>query len=429
MFSFATRLTRMSDAARTAVCRLAFLAFCLVPTLLVLAWCLSHYLPGRAETARRQLAERLGVEVELAAVEFPRPGVTRFKRLKLYDPELGELLLSLDGLEVADDGARLMLLATKVEIEDAGLRRLWELLNRRMRFREPVTLRLRAPNVTCRQGRTLHWLTDVQALLEPTEAGSQAVVAWRLAGLDMERPHRLGVVRDRQTSPPATEWQLETGPTPVPCTLVAGLLPEAARLGDLSRFRGSLYAKQTPDGWVGAMAGRLHDVDLKRALAGVFPHPLTGKAQVAVERATFRFGRLETLQAALTAAQGSYGRSLITAAVEHLGMELATRRELLPEAEPYRQLGLRVRLDASGLKLAGNCSGSPDAVLVSRWGTVLNEPPPAPLPLAAILRMFSPDAAATALVPLSRASAPVARVLPLPERARGRGGEGERGRD
>ena len=413
MFTFLQRLANVSEGTRLVICRLAFLFGCLLPTLLVLSWCASHYLPGRAEAARRQLADRLGLEVELAEVRYPRPGVTSYLGLQFADPELGARLITIGELEITAGDAQATIRASQVEIIGAGGERLWQWLHRRLCSRSQGPVRLRAEQVAYRQGKTLHWLTDVQARIEPTETGMQAVLAWRQAGVDMQKPHRLGVVRDRSSTPPSTQWQLETGETPLPCSLAAALLPSTARLGETSSFRGSVWAQQQPGGWVGAMAGQFTEVDLQRALSGVFPHPLSGKARLTVERATFRQGRVETLQAAIHARGGDYGRSLVTSAVEYLDMRLATQRELLAGAEPYHELGLRVNLDRAGLSLAGLCSSAPGAVLVSRWGPVLGEPAPAAQPVTDLLKMVSPGE--PMLAPISLAAAPLARVLPLPD--------------
>lgn len=412
MFSFVERLATMHEGTRQVICRLAFLFGCFLPTLMVLSWCASHYLPGRAEAARQQLADRLGLEVELAEVTYPRPGVIAYLGVRLADPELGETLMTFGKLEVTRTGDHVSLVATQSEVARAGFEKLWELLQRQLRLRDMETLRLRAAQVDYRQGDTVHRLTDLQTRLDATDSGAQAVVAWRVAGLDMKQPFRLGMVRDRSTSPPSTQWQLETGETPLPCSLVTALLPEAARLGEASRFRGSVWAQQSHEGWNGAMTGQVYEVDLKSALGPVFPHPLQGKALLTVDRATFRQGRLESLHASVFASHGTYGRSLVEAAAQHLGMQVVTARPLLADAEPFRELGLGIVLDASGLTLRGICSSVSGGVLVSRWGPVLVQPVPERQSLAGLFKMLSP--AEPAMVALSREAEPLARMLPLP---------------
>ncbi len=411
MFSLAKRLAA-SERARRAICRLLFVFGCFFPTVGVLLWCAAHYLPGQVEQTRRQLAHQLGLEVGLHAVRYPRPGVMLLEGLTLAEPEFGRPLLSIDELEITVGGEQVTLSTPQAEAESAGLRQLWRLLQRRLQSRTPRKIHLRAAQVACRQGGTLHSLVDVQARVETSAASAQAVVAWRLAGRDMQQPQRIGLVRNRTDGTASTQWQLETGATPLPCPVAAALLPDAARLGETSEFCGTLWAQQTPEGWIGALSGRFENVDLPTALGKTFPHPVTGTAELRVERATFRHGRLELLQADLLAEGGTYGRSLVAAAVQHLGMQLTTQRELLPEAEPYRELGLRVVLNGSGLSIRGLCASAPGAVLVSRWGPVLREPPQVLQSTGALLKLVS--ASPPALLPISREAEPLARVLPLP---------------
>ena len=61
------------------------------------------------------------------------------------------------------------------------------------------------------------------------------------------------IVRNRQVSPPADGFEMDTGPCPVPCRLLAACLKEAMQLGPNCRFSGYVQSFSTPGGWSGKM--------------------------------------------------------------------------------------------------------------------------------------------------------------------------------
>nr|MCS5571656.1 hypothetical protein [Pseudomonadales bacterium] len=83
----------MHDRLRKNCCRLIFLLAVAVPTVSMLAWGIARNIPLVANQARlhwqEQLTDMLGMQVTLAAVETPRPGLTVLQSLQLSDRETG----------------------------------------------------------------------------------------------------------------------------------------------------------------------------------------------------------------------------------------------------------------------------------------------------------------------------------------------------
>src|SRR5271165_5546246 len=101
------------------------------------------------------------------------------------------------------------------------------------------------------------------------------------------------IVRNRQVSPPANGFEMDTGPNPVPCRLLATCLKEAHALGPNCRFSGYLSTFNTPDGWSGELSGQLTGVDLRQLTRESAAAALTGTADIALQKAKFQRGRID----------------------------------------------------------------------------------------------------------------------------------------
>jgi hypothetical protein len=365
--------------------------------------------PGRADRYASELSDRTRLSASLGSIRHPRPGQTELVGLSLADPETGELLLDISTLDLWHGPEQLSVVASSAKLVNGGLSPFWELLQGQLK-----SARIEKTHGLVRQlelaGQTL---VDVRIQIEPTELGSQAKLSFQVSGGTAE-PVQLRVIRNRQTSPPTTAWELVTGENDLTGPLVAAIFPEATRLGASSRFRGRAWAKQTASSWEGEMAGNLSEVDLESLLGQSFAHQLTGKARVNIEQASFRHGRLVDMGATVLAGPGHVSRSLVFAAVEHLGLTPELNLDALQESEAYGQLGLAFRLDSRGFVMKGICNTpTPDAVLVSPWGIVLKtQVPQQPLqPLANLIALVSPDVGP--VLPLTQQSEPLARWLPL----------------
>jgi hypothetical protein len=443
---------RLHEKTRRRICRAAFLLLCVVPTAGVSLWCVQRHLPGVVGTEARKLQRELGLDVSLRGLRYLRPGGVLYEGLELADPETGRLVLRCPALEAdwrqttdrqGRPKATLVMIASQPEIEATAADRLGELLSRLLRRpairwgiemshrrqgSPPTDVRLTAGELTLRAGDRSRTLSKLQGSIEWFPAGAQAEASFRLAGADMSRPIRVRIVRNRQTTPPTTGFELDTGGGAVPCGLLALGLPLFEQLGPRSRFRGYLWANQTGDGqtpdglasaghspcpteWAGELAGQAYDVDLDGLVTEHFPHKLGGVAQVTIHSARFRRRRLEEATGTLVAGPGVVSRSLIDAAVEHLGLVRGgggyeqmpyppTAGELqgLGDPVPYEQLALAFLIDSRGLRLQGACSASghrsqalvAGAVLVGRQGRLLSEPAPEPRPVLALLRTLLP---------------------------------------
>jgi hypothetical protein len=422
---------RLHDITRRRICRVAFFLLCVAPTVGTVVWCARRHLPGVVDTETRRLEAALGLKVSLSGLRHLRPGGVLYERLELSDPETGRLVLRCRVLEAdwrqsTDRQGRpntlLVLIASQPEIEATAIDRLGELLSRLLQSRigtAQLDVRLAAGQLTLRCGDGAQTLTELEGSIESFAGGTQAEASFRLAGTDTTEPIRIRLIRNRQTTPPTSAFELDTGGGALPCDLLAMGLPGLEQLGARSRLRGYIWASQASNDqgsadWGGELAGQIFDVDLDDLVTDRFPHKLGGTAQLTIQSARFRGGRLEEAEGALVAGPGVISRSLIDAAATQLGLVRDAQPQGPGDIVPYEQLALAFSIDSRGLKLQGRCSApAPGAVLVDRGGRLLSEPVLQPQPVVALLRTLVP--ASRHQVPATRQTDWLIGHLPVPE--------------
>src|SRR3972149_3552107 len=86
-------MLELSDRMRRRIAIFLFTALCVAPTLVVAAWGISRHLPTHATAEAQRLSWQLGMDVSLAAVRHPRPGVVQYEGLAMTAPETGREVL------------------------------------------------------------------------------------------------------------------------------------------------------------------------------------------------------------------------------------------------------------------------------------------------------------------------------------------------
>jgi hypothetical protein len=432
----------MHDRTRRMLCRAGFLALCVLPTAAVFAWSSSRTSRAHVSACAAERSRELGLRVALAGVSYPRPGATLYEGIELADSETGAPLVQMRSLE-ADRGNNLTaLFASQPELDALQLAKLWEIVERRIHTpTDPQS----AINLTA-SAATLHWsggsqtLTEVLGQLDATSGNGGervAAVRFRLAGVDSAEPIRLRYSRklaDSRTTggveqaaasrverfgtsrvelPAVSNVELHTGGAAVPCSLLTVPLGIANRLGERARFRGSVWATETADGWEGELTGQFTDVDLQTAITEQFPHHLVGTAEITIQKARFRRGRLEEASGTIAAGPGMVSQSLLTAAAENLHLRSAVATESGASIVPYDRLALSFEIDPAGLTLRGQCEGSVGTVLRRGETVLLAESGGSSGPVVALLRMLVPQSEVQ--VPATREADWLMRRLPVPQ--------------
>jgi hypothetical protein len=401
---------------------------CVLPSAVVLIWTAWRGGKGHQRACAAELSHTVGLNIACAAVSFPRPGITLYQGVELSDPETASPLARMRFLETGGSGTTSVWVASQPELDAAQLRDFWLLVDQRLREASDTaaTTRISAAEAT------LHWpagaqtLTDIVGQISMPADGEPrtAMLSFRIAGIDMPEPVRLRVTRQRDSTPTSmagargsqlkTKLEFDTCGGALPCAMLAVPLGIANHLGTQAKFRGSVWATETADGWDGELSGQFTDVDLQILVSEQFPHRLSGAAEITVQKARFRHGRLEEAAGTLSAGPGVVSQSLVAAAIEflHLAPRPANHHaeDMLRQ---YEQLSLAFVVDASGLTLHGQCSGAAGAVMRLGDGTVLSEPAGSSGPIAALVRTLVPQSAVQ--VPATRESGWLIGRLPVPQ--------------
>ncbi len=414
---------QLYDKTRYHLCLAAFAVLCVLPTALVGGWCISRHLPGRLQVEADELGRQLGMCVKLSGFQHLRPGSVLYEGLELTAPETGQLILRCRLLEISrqretDQQGQcrtvLVLSAAQPELEAAAIHHVWQCLQRTMEGSYgplEADLRLSPTDVTLRAGDRWQTVTDVEASLETLPGGPRAEARFRLAGNGTPQPVAIRILRNRQVSPPMSRFELDTGGGQLPCNVLALGLEELEALGPRCGFRGCIWAGETPQGWEGEVTGRLANFDFGRLVSEHFPHKLSGTGDVLIESARFCRGRLEEATASVTAGPGTMDRSLLSAAVERLGLRPGNELLSCGERVSYRQLAFFVILDAQGLLLRGRCDET-GTILSDGRNRLLGESSQ-PRPVAAFVQTLVPQSAVQ--VPGSRQTDWLLRHLPVPD--------------
>jgi hypothetical protein len=394
---------RLHDKTRRRICLTGFFLLCVAPVVGAAAWCALRHAPWVVEDEARNLARRLGLEVHLAGIKNLQPGTVLYEGLELADPETKQSLLRCRLLEVqwktiaGEHGVTrpmLLMQAWQPEVDAAGLLQLGALLQRAMQGQTggpAVDMRVSAGELTIRAGPGSQTFIGVDGSFDNPPGGVQAVVTFRIPGIDMHEPVRIRAVRNRQTSPPASGFELSTGDGCLSCDLLAAGLPELGGLGSRCVFRGLIWANQDYDSqaggaWTGEANGQLLGVDLDRLVSGHFPHKLSGAGDVTIRTASFIRGRLERASGTIIAGPGVISRSLLLAAARHLHLASGTDLDLIGDLVTYDRIALDVCMDAAGLRILGQCSATGKSLLLAG-------PQSQTQPVAAIIQTLVPESA------------------------------------
>ncbi|MEE8452203.1 MAG: hypothetical protein V3R99_09820 [Thermoguttaceae bacterium] len=438
---------QLHDKTRRKACLAAFLLLCVLPTTTVLAWCVYRHRPGYVDAEALRLSRELGLEVSIERFQRLRPGSVLYEGMELTDPESGRSVLRCRVLQAAwrdvadargEKKPTLMLIASQPIVEVEAFDALGQLIARRLRRRAgqtAVDVRLTAAEVTLRAAEHSDTLTEFQGTIETLPGGRQARAHFRPTGSTTAEPVAIRLFRGHQTVPSTIAFELDTRGCTVPCRVLAMGFRPLEPLGLRSRFRGYVWAKQTPDAdsapplWDGKMTGALLDVDLDDLISANFPHTLSGTATIEIQQARFQQGRLESASGTLVAGPGLdgsgldgltmgtravIGRSLIDAAVEQLGLVRGLESRTPGDLVPYEQLALAFLIDAEGLRLQGRSAvGGPGTVLVDRYGRLLSTSDAYPRPVVALLRALVPQSEVQ--VPATRQTDWLMRYLPIPD--------------
>lgn len=379
---------RLSDATRRLITTGLFVLLCVIPTVLVIAVGLWRSLPGRVAAEERRLTLLLGQPVQIESVRSLRPGAALYEGLEIRDPESNAILVRCDRLRVRSGSVRpkgskqeyaqlqleagtLTVMAPVIEPLRPMVDRL---LQRRIREAPPyAVLTARHLVLGCRQSELRADRVEARVTLRSEK--SMIDLHLQLEGHGEAKPVRFWIARDREYEPVVNCLVLETQETPLPCSVLATVMPPFPDLGENSSFQGTIIANHVPEGcqlngdvfewhgWELRVEGALQDVELRNLAGSHVSHEISGIGSLRLKELVCRAGRVRSMIGDLRARDGRVSRELIASCVKELGFRTSIPISG-PRPLPYSELAVGFHLDGQGLALFGQCSGEPAGALL-----------------------------------------------------------------
>jgi hypothetical protein len=402
------------DRTRRWICRVIFILGGVLPMACVAAWAAVVHSASHLEAVRQQVAEVLGLNVRLESVSYPQPGVMLLKGLELTDAETGEPLASIRAAEIISDGKSQTIVLSQPDANITRPQWLWALTDSRLHRRiGEAPLRLSAGELTVRFRGGAATLIDCSAQFESASERNTLTAAFRLADLPATEPDRLRIERASAGVESARSFEMDARAAALPCSLLTALVERRNYLGEKSTVRGQIRGTQMPNGWQGEFSGRLENVDLNELVTDQFPHRLSGKAAMSIEKAIVHSGRVEEFHGTMSAGQGIVSDSLLASAADNLKMRREGSRTATSTTD-YEELSAAFDLDARGLVVRGTCKDNrPGIVMRGREGATLWQTTGGPVPIVAFLKALVPDSQTQ--VPATRQTDWLLNLLPIPD--------------
>jgi hypothetical protein len=407
-----------------------------VPTAFVALYAWRINRPGHIRDVEIELGHKLGMQVSLDAVRYPRPGEVEYLGIVLWSQEpQGKGLVEIArarALRLVRIDRELTLHAEDLKLSAGSPRQALAQVGSILQRAGELTfdrINLAVPSCAVELGQeSLSFsVSDLAGEFVADRAQPTLRLAYRLAATRCE----LTLSRDRAADPVRTSLAFKTlEGSPLPARVLDVFFETRDWLGPRAKLDGALTLTQSGSGeWEGEYRGSLIEVDLGTLVGKQFPrHQLSGLARVSFQQAQWGdrphqgSGWIQA-KGELVAGQGTIGLDLLASLAREMKFRLSprvTRTDPRTIELDFRALGIEFDLRPSGeIHLSGALGSefSPDTVLVG---------PTAPLAFApsgtagvhGLIKTLFPvaDSAPGVLVPLTSESR-VLLCLPVPAQA------------
>ena len=238
----------MHERTERALCRLAFLLLCALPTLSVMSLTVLTWTPWyhnrQVQSLEDALSQRLGVNVSISDMHRPTPSSWQLDGVEFTDPETGNLVSKVRSVSYAEKNGMVLISLAQPELQAAQLSLIWRIVHDRFLCQpellgQAVTLTAQDLSIHSRlRGITF---SPVRVRIDSKAEATRAWVQFLLADWSPEdMPATVSVTRTRSGDAPKTHWELQTGSRPLPCSVLADYLPVMRMLGLDAEFSGLL---------------------------------------------------------------------------------------------------------------------------------------------------------------------------------------------
>lgn len=376
---------------RIRFARIFFLLAGVLPCACLVAWAV-HLRSGRhRESLRAGWQVAVGLPLQVAGVEHPRPGVVRVRGCRLAAEDGGESL-TVPLAEIESTPGEVRLRVDRLDVDAAavgvavGLAAEW--LAREARFPRDCVIDVDRLHwdIVGWSGRGRDSAAGRLRIECVARDGSRAIRCTLAAG--DERPAEVRVVRSAPgpggVEPRRHEIAVECGAAPLPLAIVSRLAEAASLpplpLGSAAAVRGTGLVQDDGGIWSGRLTGRIDRLDLA-ATAAAAGGRAAGEADMLVRRLEWEDGRIASAEFEVVATGGQMSQGLLEASARATGCGFGVGFFNARAGGDVRfdAAGVLLRIDGRGLEILAP-AGLQGAVAVLDGRPVV-EPPAAIVPL------------------------------------------------
>ena len=413
----------MHESTQRRVCRVAFVIFCLVPTVLSVTWIAWFRRPWRENDWQRAISQQLHVRAKIEDILNPRPGVTRLLGVQLADLRNKNSLASLDSALLERRQGKLTLSAQLTEVRAKQLPLLTQSISTWLSSGNSslVELCIDRLHIVGEQGN-LWELRNVLISNSPSAAQPRMLRLFAdTTSFDTETASLQLLLADSNTEKGSRiHATLDATRARIPAWVLGDLIPGVSSC-PMASFTGLVRIQSDFSKLTGTLRGQLSEVDLQAWAESATPHRLEGTAHLELDNFSWQDGRVEVAQGNLRVRRGKVSHSLLTELAKRLfcvpgtGMRSANLSNE-DQLQTFDELACGYSINNLGISLRGQCSSvawKPTGCLLAFNGDeLLSEPGYSNIPLAQLVQVFSMPS--KSWLPATREAAELADSLPLP---------------
>ncbi|RMF44240.1 MAG: hypothetical protein D6753_03115 [Planctomycetota bacterium] len=408
---------RLHESTSRWLSQLALLVLAILPSAGVVAYCAWAQLPwyGLRQRSHWQslVSSACGLNVRIDAAEALAPHATLLRGVELLHPETNATLAEVSRVRVQQVAGQWLLEVGEVRIAADDMDVAWQAVEPFLLQRPGRTavVSLAAHQVVVAGHRGTQCLADFQLALLPDAAATRLSMQFRLTTADSDRAlrkdpldqghegaalrgevndsgdadlARINIMRLHRDADLPTLFQLRTGATPLPCTLLEPFWPTVKAFGEKAAVLGIADFRRNQQGWRlmvddrgGAEHGLpvhqtggllLQDVDFA-ALPWKPGMGLTGQGWIWIGQGVVGAEGIELLRGGIRCGPGRISQQLLASLARELFVQVdAGLRTASVAMVPYEQGIFHYQIAPSSVRLAGAMDGG--AMLVDGQGVL-----------------------------------------------------------
>ena len=408
----------LHEATQRRVCRILFVALCVLPTLGTIGGVGYYYRPWRLADWQETLSHQFHLQTTVAGVSQPLPDRRVFEKLSLADLHSSAPLCQFGRIEQRWNNSKLQLHADNLEIELKHLPKLAQSLTTWLAAEDYSPFQLTVDKIKFTGSDNRHATWEQLILRGGVRGDSIKTVQVLLAKENETTPVKMLVEYLTSETGPTLECRIETQENTVTTLLLEHLVPGGWHRSPEARFSGSMLLSWHEQQLTGMLKGSFTEVDLSAWLGAANPDLIKASSQLQFDQIVWQGERIQIAEGQLTAHDGTVSGSLLKSAKALLecgeGNAYPKALAAIPVEEiPFDQLAMRFRIDETGLLIMGQSASSP---LLTHQGEPVVYQPAQKLPVTRLVRLFHLHVAGW--LPDTLEAHEMANRLPLPSSAK-----------